>query len=170
MLLFYLLLGFLVFFCQHLLPFPPDFRLDLVTLFVVFVTLRRGFLTALGLALLFGFVLDCYGLAPLGLQAAMLLTAVIGTSVLQRHLNLLYVLPQIAGVALVLFLQSAIMLGLLHLVLPVPVVYPAMLRLSLLQLATTAVCAPAVLGLFNLLERGWQHWLMKKSTRTALMG
>ncbi len=170
MLLFYLLLGFLVFFSQHLLPFSPNFRLDLVSLFVVFVTLRRGFLVALGLALLLGFVLDCYGLAPLGLQAAMLLTAVIGTSVLQRHLNLFYVFPQIAGVALIMLLQGIIMLGLLHLVLPVPVVYPAMLRQSLLQLATTAVCAPAVLGLFRLLEKGWQYWPMKKSTRTAPMG
>ena len=101
MLLFYLILGFFLFFLQHLFPFPANLRLDLLTLFIVFVSLRAEFIVAVVLALLFGFILDCYGLAPLGLQAALLLTAVVATAVLRRHLNFLYILPQIAGVAVI---------------------------------------------------------------------
>ncbi len=168
MVLFYLLLGFFLFFLQHLLPLPAPVRLDLLTLFLVFVTLRADFIVAVVLALLLGFVLDCYGLAPLGVQVALLLTAVVGTALVRRHFNFLYILPQIAGVAVIMLLQGLVMLGLLHLLLPVPVVYPTMVWQVLLQLSGTALSAPLVLGLFNLLEKAWRRWLLQKSVRTSL--
>ncbi|MGQ9919773.1 MAG: rod shape-determining protein MreD [Desulfobacca sp.] len=166
MLLFYFSLGFFLFFLQHLVPFPAEFHLDLLTLFIVFVSLRTAFLVAAVLALFVGFILDCYGLPPLGLHAALLLTAVVATAVLRRHLNFLYVLPQITGVISVMLLQALVMVGLLHLLSPVPVVYPAMLRQACLQVVATALCSPIVFSLFNLLEKGWRHFSLKKSLRT----
>jgi rod shape-determining protein MreD len=170
MTLFYLLLGFFLFFLQHLSPLLAPWRPDLLTLYLVYATLRLKVLSAVLLALFCGLVLDCYGLAPLGLHAALLLTAVLGTAASRRRLNFLYVLPQIAGVGLIMALQAAIMVGLLHLLLPVPVVHPAMLRQIALQLATTALSAPLVLGVFRLLETGWQRWVLKKSPRPFLAG
>lgn len=167
MLVFYLTLGFVLFFLQHLIPFPANIRLDLLTLFVVFVTLRAEFIVAVMLALVLGFILDCYGLGPLGLQVAHLLTAVLGTALVRRRLNLLYILPQIAGVAIIMLLQGIIMAGLLHLLLPVPVVYPSMLRQGFLQLGITALSAPVVLGLFRILEKVWRHYLLRKSLRIS---
>jgi len=164
---FYLILGFFLFFLQHLIPFPADLRLDLLTLFMVFVSLRTDFIVAVVLALLFGLILDCYGLAPLGLQSALSLTAVVATALLRRRLNFLYVLPQIAGVAVIMLLQGLVMVGLLHLLLPVPVVYPAMLRQACLQLGVTALSSPIVLGLFALLEKGWRRCLRRKSRRSV---
>ena len=158
MLLFYPVLAFILFFLQNLLPLPHHLRLDLLTVFVVFACLRAGFLVALVLALILGFTLDCYGTAPLGLQAGLLLTAVVGTEILRRHLNFLYIVPQIIGVAAVMLLQGAVMLALLHLLVPVPVVNPAMVRQVLLQLGVTALSAPLVLAIFRLLERFWRRW------------
>jgi|GEM_PF-6019221 len=168
--LFYLLLGFFLFFLQHVGPFPAPWRPDFLTLYIVFVTLRLDIPYAVGLAWLYGLLLDCYGLAPLGLHAALLLTAVMGTALSRRRLNFLYVFPQIAGVGLIMVLQAAIMVGLLHLLLPVPVVHLAMLRQALQQLLTTALSAPLVFGLFRLLEIGWQRWILKKSPRPFLAG
>ncbi len=167
MVLFYLILGFFLFFLQHLLPFPANLRLDLLTLFMVFVSLRADFSVAVLLALLFGFILDCYGLAPLGLQAGLLLTAVVATAVLRRHLNFLYILPQITGVAVIMLVQGLVMVGLLHLLLPVPIASTAMLRQVVLQLGVTALSTPIILGLFNLLEKGWRRFWLRKSPRTT---
>ncbi len=164
MTLYYLLVAFVLFFLQHLLPMPAYLRLDLLTLFMVYVTLQAGLLTAVPLALLLGVVLDCYGPAPLGLHAALLFTAVVGTAAVRRHLDLLYVLPQITGVALIMLAQGAVMVGLLHLLLPVPVAYPALLQTVFLQLWVTSLSAPVVLFLFGFLARGWRRWVLRKKT------
>lgn len=163
MLPFYLLLAFLLFFLQNLLPLPSQMRLDLLTLFIVFLSLRASLIVSVTLSLILGTVLDCYGFAPLGLHAGMLVLAVLGVKILRRHLNFLYIVPQIVGVAAIIFVQAVLMALLLHLLMPVPVLYPAMLRQELLQLGVTALSAPIVLALFGLLERLWRRWFLIKT-------
>jgi hypothetical protein len=159
MLLFYLILGFLLFFLESLLPFSPRLHLDLLTLFMVFVSLRASFIVSVCLALLLGISMDCYGMAPLGLQAAMLLLAVVGVTILRRHLNFLYLIPQIVGVAIITLVQAAVMALLLNLLMPVPVIHPAVLKQGLFQVGVTSLSAPIFLGLFSLLQKLWQRWL-----------
>jgi rod shape-determining protein MreD len=160
--MFYLILAFLLFFLQNLLPFPSQLHLDLLTLFVVFISLRASFIVAVILALILGVALDCYGMAPLGLQAGGLLLAVVGVEILRRPLNLLYIFPQIVGVATIATIQAVAMVLLLHLLAPVQVVYPDVVQQGLLQIGVTALAAPIVLALFGWLERLWRRWFFIK--------
>ena len=162
MLFFYLILAFLLFFLQNLLPLPSQMRLDLLTLLMVFLSLRTSFIVSVTLALILGTAMDCYGMAPLGLQAALLLLAVLGVEILRRHLNFLYIFPQIVGVATITMLQSLVMALLLQLLMPEPVIYPAVVRQGLLQIGITALSAPIVLALLGLLERLWRRWFFIK--------
>jgi rod shape-determining protein MreD len=159
MLIFYLILGFLLFFLESLLPFSPRLHLDLLTLFMVFVSLRASFIVSVCLALLLGISMDCYGIAPLGLQAAMLLLAVVGVNILRLHLNFLYLIPQIVGVAIITLVQSAVMALLLNLLMPVPVMHTAVVKQGLLQVSVTSLSAPIFLGLFSQLQKLWRRWL-----------
>jgi rod shape-determining protein MreD len=157
MLLFYLILAFLLFFLQNFLPLSSQMRLDLLTLLMVFLSLRASLIVSVTLALILGTALDCYGMAPLGLQAGMLLLAVLGIKILRQHLNFLYIFPQIIGVAAVTALQALAMMLLLHLLMPVPVLHPAVVHQGLWQIAITALSAPIVLVLFGLLEKLWRR-------------
>ena len=163
MFFFYLILAFLLFFLQNLLPLPSQMRLDLLTLLMVFLSLRTSFIISVTLALILGTAMDCYGMAPLGLQAGLLLLAVLGVEILRRHLNFVYIFPQIVGVAAITMLQSSVMALLLQLLMPVPVIYPAVVREGLLQIGITALSAPIVLALFGLLERLWRRWFFIKT-------
>jgi hypothetical protein len=153
MLMFYLIMAFLVFFLQSLLPLSPLLHLDLLTLFIVFVSLREKFIVSVSLALILGTSLDCYGMAPLGLQAGTLLLGVIGVEFLRHHLNFIYVIPQILGVAIITTIQTLVMALLLHLLMPVPVIYPSVLKQGLFLIGVTSLCAPIVLGLFSQFEK-----------------
>jgi rod shape-determining protein MreD len=113
MLIFYLILGFLLFFLQNLLPLP-QLHIDLLTMFIVFISLRISFIVSVWFALILGIALDCYGFAPLGLQSAILLLAVVGVKILRSHLNFLYLIPQILGVAVITIMQALVMALLLH--------------------------------------------------------
>ena len=159
MLTFYLILGFLLFFLQSLLPLSPRIHLDLLTVFIIFVSLRVSFIESVCLALIFGTLLDCYGFAPLGLQAGILVLAVVGVKILRRHLNFLYVTPQILGVAVITIMQALVMALLLHLLLPVPIVYPAVVKEGLFQVLITSLSAPVVLALSSYLAKLWRRWL-----------
>jgi rod shape-determining protein MreD len=163
MLFFYLALAFLLFFLQNMLPLPSQMRLDLLTLLMVFVSLRASFIVSVTMALILGIAMDCYGMAPLGLQAGMLLLAVLGVEILRRHLNFLYFFPQIVGVAAITIVQALAMALLLHLLMPVPVIYPAVVRQGLLQIGITALSAPIVLALFGGLEKLWRRWFFIKT-------
>jgi rod shape-determining protein MreD len=162
MLMFYLILAFLLFFLQNLLPFPSRIHLDLLTLFVIFISLQTSFITALTLALILGVALDCYGMAPLGLHAGAFLLTVVGVEVMRRRLNFLYIFPQIVGVATLALIQAVTMALLLHLLMPVQVIYPALVRQGLWQIGITALAAPIVLALFGWLERVWRRWFFIK--------
>jgi rod shape-determining protein MreD len=163
MLFFYLILAFLLFFLQNLLSLPSQLYLDLLTLFMVFLSLRANLIVSVTLALILGIAMDCYGLAPLGLQAGMLVLAVLGVKVLRQNFNFLYILPQIVGVAAITIVQGLVMALLLHLLMPVPVIYPAMVRQELFRIGVTALSAPIVLALFGLLERLWRRWFFIKT-------
>jgi hypothetical protein len=52
---------------------------------------------------------------------------------------------------------------LLHLLMPVPVIYPAVVRQGLLQIGITALSAPIVLALFGGLEKLWRRWFFIKT-------
>jgi hypothetical protein len=67
MLIFYLIVAFPVFLLQILLPLSTLLHLDLLTIYIVFVSLREKFIFSVSLALILGISLDCYGMAPLGL-------------------------------------------------------------------------------------------------------
>jgi rod shape-determining protein MreD len=162
MLMFYLILAFLLFFLQNLMPFPSRLHLDLLTLFVIFISLRVSFIVAVTFALILGVTLDCYGMAPLGLQAGALLLAVFGVEILRRHLNLLYIFPQIVGVATIATIQVVAIVLLLHLLAPVQVIYPDVVQQGLWQIGVTALAAPIVLALFGWLERLWRRWFFIK--------
>jgi hypothetical protein len=161
--IFYLIVAFPVFLLQILLPLATLLHLDLVTIYIVFVSLREKFIFSVSLALLLGISLDCYGMAPLGLQAGILLLAVIGVEFLRHHLNFFYFIPQILGMAIITSMQALFMTLLLHLLMPVDVVYPALVKQGLLQIGVTALSAPIVLGLFSLLENLCRRWLLIKS-------
>jgi hypothetical protein len=163
MLIFYLIVAFPVFLLQILLPLSTLLHLDLLTIYIVFVSLREKFIFSVSLALILGISLDCYGMAPLGLQAGILLLGVIGVEFLRHHLNFIYVIPQILGLAIITSMQTLIMALLLHLLMPVEVVYPAIVKQGLLQIVVTSLSAPIVLGLFSLLEKLWRRWLLIKS-------
>ena len=163
MTIFYLILAFLLFFLQNLLPLPSQMRLDLLTLFMVFLSLRASLIVSVTLALILGLALDCYGLAPLGLQAAMLLLVVLGVKILRRHLNFHYIFPQIVGVTFITVVQGLAMALLLHLLMPVQVIYPAMVRQGLFQIGLTALSAPIVLALLGLMEKFWQRQFFIKT-------
>jgi hypothetical protein len=158
--IFYLILGLLLFFLQRLLPLSPQIHLDLLTLFIIFVSLRASFIESVCLALLLGTFLDCYGFAPLGLQSGILVLAVVGVKILRGHLNFLYVTPQILGVAIITIMQAVVMALLLHLLLPVQIVYPAVVREGLFQVLVTSLSAPIILALFSYLEKLWRRWLL----------
>jgi rod shape-determining protein MreD len=160
MLVFYSVLAFLIFFLQNLMHLPAQAHLDLLTLLVIFISLRASFIVAVTLAVILGLALDCYGLAPMGLQAGTLLLAVIGVGILRRHLNFLYFFPQIVGVVIITTMQAAAMVSLLHLLVSVPVIYPDVVQQGLWQIGVTALAAPVVLGLFGLLERAWRRWFL----------
>ena len=162
MLIFYLIMALLVFLLQSLLPLALLAHLDLLTLFIVFVSLREKFIIAVSLALILGISLDCYGMAPLGLQAGMLLLGVVGVELLRHNLNFGFVIPQILGVAIIIVMQSVVMLFLLHLLLSVPVLHSSMAKQGLLRIGVTSLSAPLVLGLFSQLEKLWRHGLSKK--------
>jgi rod shape-determining protein MreD len=162
MLMFYLILAILLFFLQNLMPLPPQAHLDLLTLFVIFISLRASFIIAVTMALIIGVMLDCYGMAPLGLQAGALLLAVIGVEILRRHLNWLYFFPQIVGVATIAMIQAVAMALLLHLLVPVQVIYPEVVQQGLMQIGITALAAPIFLALFGQLERIWRRWFFIK--------
>lgn len=163
MLLFYLLLAFLVFFLQNFLTLPSALRLDLLTVLLVFISLRERFIVAVSLALLLGLAMDCYGLAPLGLQAGLMVLAVVGVEILRRHINFIYLLPQIVGVGAIVSAQVLAMTLALHILLSVPVVYPAMVNQGLWQIVATALSAPLVLGIFGLVEKLWRRWFILKT-------
>jgi rod shape-determining protein MreD len=163
MLLFYLILAFGLFSLQNLLPLPYQLHLDLLTLFVIFISLRASFIVAVTLAFILGVAQDCYGMAPLGLQAAVLLLAVVGVEILRRLLNWLYIFPQIVGVAAIALVQAVAMALLLNLLVPVPVVNPDLVHQGLLQIGVTALAAPVVLALFGWLERLWRRWFFIKT-------
>jgi rod shape-determining protein MreD len=160
MLIFYLILGLLLFFFQSLLPLSSQVHLDLLTLFIIFVSLRASFIVSVCLSLVLGTLLDCYGLAPLGLQAGILVLAVVGVKILRYQLNFLYVMPQILGVAIITIMQAVVMALLLHLLLPVPVVYPAVVKEGLWQVLVTSLTAPVILALFAFAEKLWRRWLL----------
>jgi rod shape-determining protein MreD len=157
---FYVLLAFLIFFLQNFLP--SMIRFDLLTLFIVFVTIQGNFIIAVTLSLTLGIALDCYGTAPLGLQAGMLLIAVLGVEILRRHLNFQYIFPQLIGVAAITVMQSVAMALFLHLLMPVPVLYPAFVHQKLLHIGATIIAAPIILTLLFLLENLWRRWLLIK--------
>jgi hypothetical protein len=161
--IFYFFLGFLLFFLQNFLSLPYQTHLDIVTLFLVFVTLRTSFIVAVTLALVFGTALDCYGMAPLGLQSGLFLLAVVGVEILRGHINFLYVFPQIIGVATITLVQAFVMALLLHLLMPVPVIYPALVQEGFLQIGVTALSAPIILALFCRVENLWRRWLLIKT-------
>jgi rod shape-determining protein MreD len=163
MVIFYLVMAFLLFFLQSLLPLPLILHPDLLTLFIVFVSLREKFIVSVSLALILGTSLDCYGMAPLGLQAGMLLLGVIGVKFLRHHLNFIYVIPQILGVAIITTIQTLVMALLLHLLMPIPVIYPSVLKQGLFLIGITSLAAPIVLGLFSQLEKLWRRWLLIKT-------
>ena len=163
MLVFYLILAFVLFFLQNLLPLPSQMRLDLLTLLMVFVSLRTSFIISVSLALILGTAMDCYGMSPLGLQAGMLLLAVLGMEILRRPLNFLYIFPQIIGVATITMVQAFAMALMLHLLISVPVIYPGLVRQGLLQIGVTALGAPIALALFGLLEKIWRRWFFIKT-------
>jgi rod shape-determining protein MreD len=163
MLMFYLILAFVLFFLQNLLPFPSQIHLDLLTLFVIFISLRTSFIIAVTLALFLGLALDCYGTAPLGLQAGAFLLTVVGVKILRHQLNFLYILPQIVGVATLALIQAVTMALLLHLLMPVQVIYPAVVQQGIWQIAVTALAAPIILALFGWLERVWRRWFAIKT-------
>ena len=55
---------------------------------------------------------NSYGLlwfGTFGLQAGILLLAVVGVKFLRHHLNFLYVIPQILGVAIITIMQALVM-------------------------------------------------------------
>ena len=160
MLIFYLIMAFLLFFLQSLLPFSPTLHLDLLTLFIVFVSLRERFIVAVIFALILGTSLDCYSMGPLGLQAGILLLAAVGVKFLRHHLNLIYIIPQILGVAIITMMQALVMALFLHLVMPVPVIYPANVKQGLFQIGITSLSAPIVLGSFGQLEKLWRRRLL----------
>jgi rod shape-determining protein MreD len=160
MVIFYLVMAFLLFFLQSLLPLPLILHPDLLTLFIVFVSLREKFIVAVIFAFILGISLDCYSMGPLGLQVGILLLAAIGVKLLRHHLNLIYFMPQILGVAIITMLQASVMILFLHLVMPVPVIYPAVIKQGLYQISITSLCAPFVLGLFSQLEKLWRRWLL----------
>lgn len=162
MLLFYCALAFLLFFLQNMLPLPSQLRLDLLTLFIIFVSLRASFIVAITLALSIGTALDCYGLAPLGLHAGLLVIAVIGVEILRRHLNFLYIFPQLVGVATITMVQAMAMALFLNLLMPMPVLNPALIRQGLLQIGATTFAAPIILALFGWLENIWRQWFSIK--------
>jgi rod shape-determining protein MreD len=162
MLIFFFILAWLLFFLQNFLPLPV--HLDLLTLFTVFVTLRADFIVSVTLALIFGTALDCYGMAPLGLHAGMLILAAVGVEILRRHLNFLYIFPQIIGVATIVMVQALAMAMFLHLLMPMPVLHPAVIHQGILQIGATALAAPVILGLFCRLENLWRRWLSIKKT------
>jgi rod shape-determining protein MreD len=162
MVLFYLILAFLLFFLQNLMPLPSQMRLDLLTLLMVFLSLRASLIISVTLALILGIVLDCYGMAPLGLQATIMLLAVLGVRILRRSLNFHYIFPQIIGVAIITIMQGLVMAMLLHLLMPVPVIYPAMVRQEMFQIGVTALSAPIVLALLGLAEKFWRRWFFIK--------
>jgi len=161
---FYLILGLLLFFLQNLLPLPPPLHLDLLTLLMIFLSLRASPILAVAMAFFFGVMLDCYGLAPLGLQVGRLFLAVLGVKVLRRHLNFHYIVPQIVGVGLIMVAQGLFMALSLHLLLPTPVNYQPLLRQGLFQLTVTALSAPLVLALLGLLEKHWSRFFAIKSS------
>jgi rod shape-determining protein MreD len=163
MLIFYLILGFLLFFLQNLLPLP-QLHIDLLTMFIVFISLRISFIVSVWFALILGIALDCYGFAPLGLQSAILLLAVVGVKILRSHLNFLYLIPQILGVAVITIMQALVMALLLHLLMPVPIIYPSVVKQGLLQVIVTSLSAPVVLALFSQLEKLWRRWLLVKTS------
>jgi rod shape-determining protein MreD len=158
MLIFYLLLTAVLFFLQNFLPLPLPWRLDLLTLGLIFVSLRTSLLIAVSLAMVWGLALDCYGTAPLGVQAGMFLVAVVGVKILRRHINFLYIFPQIVGVAAITLVQTALAALLLHLLMPVPVLYPGVMRESILQVGVTALSAPVFLAWFDWLAKLWRRW------------
>ena len=160
MLMFYFILGFLLFFLQSLLPLSPKIHLDLLTLFIIFISLRVSFIISVSFALILGTALDCYGFAPLGLQAGSLLLAVVLVTFLRRHLNFLYLIPQILGVAVITIMQALVMASLLHLLMPVPIIYPSVVQQGLLQVIVTSLSAPVVLFLFSQLEKLWRRRLL----------
>jgi rod shape-determining protein MreD len=163
MLFFYLILAFLLFFLQNLLPFTHPMRLDLLTLLMVFLSLRAKLTISVTLALLLGLTLDCYGMAPLGLHASMLLLAVLGGKILRRRLNLNYIFPQIVGVALITIVQGMTMAVLLHLLMSTQVLNQDIVRQVLLQIGLTALSAPIVLALLDLMEKLWRRLFFIKT-------
>jgi rod shape-determining protein MreD len=162
MLIFYVILAFLLFFLQNLLPFSSRMHLDLLLLFVIFISLHTNFITAVTMAVILGIALDCYTMAPLGLQAGAFLLTVVGVEILRRLLNFFYIFPQIVGVAALALIQAVTMALLLHLLMPMQVIYPALVQQGLWQIGVTALAAPIVLALFGWLERVWQHWFSIK--------
>jgi rod shape-determining protein MreD len=163
MLIFYFVLGSLAFFLQNFLSLPHQIHLDFVTLFLVFATLRTSFIVAVTLALVLGTMLDCYGMAPLGLHAGVFLLAVVGVEILRRHLNFLYIFPQLVGVAAITLVQGLAMALFLHLLMPVPVIYPALVQQGALQIGVTTLGAPIILALFCRLENLWRRCLLIKT-------
>lgn len=163
MLMFYLIMAFLVFFLQSLLPLFPLVHLDLLTLFIIFVSLREKFIVSVSLALILGTSLDCYGMAPLGLEAGKLLVGVVGVAFLRHHLNFIYIIPQILGTSIITLMQALFMALLLHLLMPIPVIHPSVIKQGLFQIGVTSLGAPIVLGLFSQSEKLWRRWLLIKT-------
>jgi rod shape-determining protein MreD len=163
MIFFYFILGGLLFFLQNFLSLPYQAHLDILTLFLVFVTLRTSFIVAVTLALILGTALDCYGMSALGLNAGIFLLAVVGVEILRGQLNFLYIFPQIVGVTAITLVQTLGMALLLHLLMPMPVIYPKLVQEGALQIVVTSLSAPIILALFSRLDILWRRWLLIKA-------
>ena len=74
---------------------------------------------------------------------------------MRHHLNFFtHFIPQILGVAIITMTVKALVMALfLHLVMPVPVIYPAVVKQGLFQIGITSLSAPIVLSLFGQLEK-----------------
>ncbi|WP_449245450.1 hypothetical protein [Desulfobacca acetoxidans] len=157
MVLFYLLLSLFSVYFQNVLFQLAGVRLDLLTLLVIFVSSHEKVIIATVLALLLGVMADCYGPLPLGLQAGVLLLAVVGVYTLRPFLNFQHILPQIVGVAAILVVQMLAMLTLINLLTPVEGFHQTFWRQLAVEAGTTVLGAPIILSSLNYLEKSWRR-------------
>lgn len=158
-----LLLLLACFYLQNLLPLVWRRYFDPFVLPVIFLSYRGRGLSAIGLAVGFGLLLDAYNHAPLGLEASRLLLVVLGVRLLQRWLNLKYVLPQILAVALLLLAQGLLTLGWLKLLLPVDVDPAPVWALTWRTALGTSLVAPVGFSLLLWLENRWGRRVSARS-------
>ncbi len=155
MIIFYFIVGVVVFWGQCLLGKWFGAGLDLMMLLVIHVSFHAPLFPAMATAILLGLFIDCYSNTPLGLHAMALLLAVFAIKLLRSKFNLGTFMPQVLATLAVMLISGVCTVGLISMLEPVKITDAAVLRAFFTRSLITAAVAPPALSLFSRLDKSW---------------